>query len=82
MQRFPFLVWLEGYDNRNFRPDSLYLCVPLVRSSRAPNIPLPVLAIEVGAVFRWKENEMRKVTSDTVVYYSTFRLFMVIVVLP
>ena len=49
MQRSPFLVWLEGYDNRNFRSDSLYLCVPLVRSSRAPDIPLPVLAIEVGS---------------------------------
>ena len=35
-----------------------------------------------AAVFRWSEKEMRKVTSNTVAYCSTFRLFVVIVVLP
>jgi len=34
------------------------------------------------AVFRWREKGMRKVTSDTVAHCSTFRLFVVNIVLP
>ena len=34
------------------------------------------------AVFRWREKRTRKVTSDTVAHGSTFRLFVVNIVLP
>ena len=43
------------------------------------NAALDPLAV---AVFRWREKGMRKVISDIIAYCNTFRLFVVIVVLP